>query len=262
MKIKAFHQMVLLEKGPVNTAILDLLKGNTFQVENYVIEAFYQKKYNEIDEFITAAEDEDLLIEIDEDEWIPKSELSNRTPLDELPVDVVIEVDQGADIQLVKEKLSSLDISSVVYYGDEQLEPLFSAAEMIRKEKNYNICIDACRVTGSFESINRQYCSFNNKFNTCWGRKIAITKDNVLRPCIYSEISLGDLKDIQPENIMEIFKDYWFLTPEKVENCKDCELKLVCFNCREEAYRKTGDVKGANPHCGYDPNTGEWMEEN
>jgi MoaA/NifB/PqqE/SkfB family radical SAM enzyme len=39
---------------------------------------------------------------------------------------------------------------------------------------------------------------------------------------------------------------------------KGCELKYVCFDCREIASRKNNDLLAANPYCLYDPYTGVW----
>lgn len=260
MKIKTFHQMVLLEKGPVNTAILDMLKGTTFQVENLVIDHFQKGNYEKISEFIEALEEEELIIEIEKGEWMPDGPLQEKSPLDEVPAELMLEIEEGTDLALVKEKFSLMDIANITFYGAGSPESVFPAINVTRKMKDYSQCIEDCRVTGSFGTIDSQYCSFNSKFNTCWGRKLAVTKDNTLRPCIHSEISLGKIGDMGAMDIINSVKKYWFLTAKKVDTCKDCELGLVCFNCREEAYRASGDVKGRNPHCAYNPYTGEWKE--
>jgi hypothetical protein len=52
MKVKKFHQFVALERGPVNTAIIDFLKGNIYQIGNDLIDKFQEGDHSEITEFI------------------------------------------------------------------------------------------------------------------------------------------------------------------------------------------------------------------
>ena len=72
MIIKRFHQFVILERGPVKTAIIDFLKGDVYQVENTVIELFKIREYEEIADFIQSCKKEELIVEVDEKLWIPR----------------------------------------------------------------------------------------------------------------------------------------------------------------------------------------------
>ena len=102
---------------------------------------------------------------------------------------------------------------------------------------------------------------FNMRFNSCWGKKIAVTKDGKVRPCIYSEIIIADLKRSQLRDIIEASKRYWDITKDKIDRCKDCELRFVCFDCREIPHRATNNLYAANPYCFYDPYQGIWQGE-
>ena len=79
--------------------------------------------------------------------------------------------------------------------------------------------------------------------NSCWGHKIAITKDSILRPCIYSGINLGKLDTIKFNQLIDSIKIYWDLTKDHIDKCKDCELRYVCFDCREIARRVYKKIK-------------------
>ena len=101
-----------------------------------------------------------------------------------------------------------------------------------------------------------QYFS-NREYNSCWGRKIVITKDGKLKPYIHSEIILGELGGSGISYIFEELIKYRDITKDKVKICKDCELRYVCFDCREIAMRESnGDLYATNPHCKYDPYRG------
>jgi len=61
---------------------------------------------------------------------------------------------------------------------------------------------------------------------------------------------------------VEKIQSYWYLTKDKVEKCKECELRYFCIDCRELAQRESnGNVYASNPNCKYDPNTGVWQDD-
>ncbi|MCP5108716.1 MAG: grasp-with-spasm system SPASM domain peptide maturase, partial [bacterium] len=76
--------------------------------------------------------------------------------------------------------------------------------------------------------------------------------------CIYSNIVIGDIMSEDTGEILEKLQTYWHITKDKVEKCKDCELRYVCFDCREIPSRKSGDLYSVNPICKYDPYNGTW----
>ena len=112
------------------------------------------------------------------------------------------------------------------------------------------------RLLISFFCLSRS--NFNKYKNSCWGYKIAVTKEGKVRPCIYSEIVLGDLQDVNINQVLIDIKPYWFLTKDKIEKCKICELRYACFDCREIPFRKSGSLFSPNPYCSYNPLTGKW----
>jgi len=99
--IKDFHQFISIEKGPVNTAVIDFLKGNVYQVENEIIDKFMKRKYQEIPKFIQSLKAEELIIEVDERRWIPRINLKSRER-DEDENSLELEVENGADFMLIK----------------------------------------------------------------------------------------------------------------------------------------------------------------
>ncbi len=149
-------------------------------------------------------------------------------------------------------------IEKIVYYGDIE-EDLFDRIKIQIRKKNFNECEKRSKVLGKFKRISEDFYIFNKKYNSCWGKKIAITKDGKIRPCIYSEIIIGDINKDDIEDIMKKAKKYWNITKDKVKICKDCELRYVCFDCREIAQRKNnGNLYATNPLCTYNPYTGKW----
>jgi len=255
MKIRRFHQFVRLEKGPVNTAIINLLNGHIYQVENTFIEKFFDKRYDDIAEDVNFLEKEELIIEVDENAWIPALD-AQWEEKENFPL--TIEIDTDVDIGVLKLLFQDFKIDKIHYYGKKELQEIIPDVEFIEKEKNFANCIELSRVNGELKKINENFYRFSKAYNTCWGRKLAITNDLKVRPCIYSRIIIGDISRDNANDLIENAKKYWGITKEKVEKCKDCELKYTCFDCREIAYRLTSNLFAANPNCNYNPYNGNW----
>ncbi|WP_407498921.1 hypothetical protein [Elizabethkingia anophelis] len=60
------------------------------------------------------------------------------------------------------------------------------------------------------------------------------------------------------------FKQYWNLTKDGVDVCKDCEFRYICTDCRaytEQTYINNDGLDISKPlKCGYDPYTVEWQK--
>jgi radical SAM protein with 4Fe4S-binding SPASM domain len=262
--VKKFHQFVMIDKGLVNTAIVDLLRGNVFQVDNETMEKFVNLKYEEVNDFIEIAEKEEIIISVAPGTWIPKLYQNDTLTfeMDQMSGKFFLhlEIEEEVDLNVIKEKFEDFNISQITYFGTEKVVRTFPGVEIKYSKKNFNKCLQLSIVDGNFCKLTEERYYLNKKYNSCWAHKIAITKDGKLRPCIYSSIILGDLMHIDVDNLISKARKYWHLTKDKVEKCKDCELKYVCFDCREIAIRKNGDLYAANPYCQYDPYSGRWSE--
>ncbi len=263
MKVKKFHQFVRLDRGPVNSAVIDLLKGNVYQVENEVIANLEQGNGKGSVEFMEAASKEDLMIEIDDKCWLPPCVEEEEEYWAEYSVEesnLELHLEEGVDLSTVLEKLEYYSIYKIVFYGQKIPEIPNQQIEIVKKEKDFEKCVNRTRINGEFGQITEPIYRFNKKHNSCWGKKVAITRDGKVRPCIYSTIVVGDIDKDDIDDIMEKMKEYWDITKDKVEKCRDCELRFVCFDCREIARREGGDMFSANPGCHYDPYKGTWSE--
>ena len=241
MKAKKFHQFVELQKGPINTAIINFLTGDVYQVKNTIIEKFNAGKYAEIPSDVQSFYDAGLIIDIDPQDWIPRFEADDSPEEMEFPL--ILEVEAGVDEVLI-EKLSSHTTFSV----------------SILSEKDFDKCKQKSIISGDFDNINRDTYLFHKRYNSCWGNKIVLTVKGEIKTCIHSNIVVCDLREHEPEEILKKLEKYHYLNKDKVEKCKDCELRYVCFDCREIAFRENGDLHSPNPYCNYDPYNGTWKE--
>lgn len=261
-----FHQFVKVVKGRTNSVIIDFLRENAFQVENKLLHEFENSNQDICKKFINALKEENLVIKVDGKVWIPNQDEALKGPLiktffrNELRFE--LEIEEGSDLDLIKKTVDSHFIMGISYFGSQKIDKLFPSAPISYKVKDFGSCLSLCSVKPNFKKISESTYYFNLSQNSCWGRKIAITKDGMVRPCIHSNISVGRLsanKNFQ--KLIEKVLKYWHITKDKVETCRDCEFRYMCFDCREIAQRKNnGNLYAANPLCRYNPYTGKWHE--
>ncbi|WP_214226681.1 grasp-with-spasm system SPASM domain peptide maturase [Pedobacter sp. B4-66] len=95
--------------------------------------------------------------------------------------------------------------------------------------------------------------------NTCLNRKIGIDTDGFIKNCPSMNNNFGHINDTTIEMVIncQSFKDYWFITKNEIQKCKDCEFRHVCTDCR--AYIESPeDLYSAPLKCGYNPYTNDW----
>ena len=258
MNVKKFHQFVVLEKGPVNTAIINFLTGDLYQVENHLVEKLDDGRYDEIPHFLDFLEKEELIFEVEQDDWIPTIHFDE--PKED--VDFQLEIEEGVDLGLLYEQFNGFKVSSVIYSGKSLPDVLPDFPGYVRQDGDFAYCRQLTSIDGHFKKITEVFYTFNKYFNSCWGRKIAVTRDGKIRPCIFSRIIIGDLSNDNIGDIVEKAKEYRTITKDKVERCKDCELRYACFDCRVLASESNGNLFAVNPLCKYDPYKGTWEKDN
>lgn len=265
LTVKKFHQFVKIERGPVNSAIIDLLRGQVFHVQNETVDRFNAGELDSIQEFINVLEEEKMILNIEPFRWIPEIDLGSDIEDDnEVEKSIELHLDDGVDIRKILISFEDYPISRIFYYGAEIPAEFQGDARIELKEKSFNECVEQSSINGSFCEINESMVRFNRCFNSCWGDTISITTDGKIRPCIHSLIEIGHIEsDLQNiDSLIEKMQPYWEYNKDKVERCRDCEFRYVCFDCREIAMRKSGEMNSRNPLCDYNPYTGEWEEEN
>ena len=258
--VTRFHQFVKTQRGPVNTAVMDLLTGKVFQVENKALDALESNRYDDAREFINVAREEELMIDINCGDWIPPcGEIKEEPELDVLEkrYDIELHLESGVEMDTILDKLENHSIVKVVFYGSD-LPRLKQKIKIEKRKKNFRKCIEKTCMKGDIGTVNEHIYRFNKKYNSCWGSVLAVTKDHKVRPCIYSEIVVGDILNDDSADLFEKLQKYWHITKDKVDKCKECELRYVCFDCREIPYRHSGVLHDSNPLCKYDIYKGTW----
>ena len=95
---------------------------------------------------------------------------------------------------------------------------------------------------------------------TCWNGKLAVDPDGNVFPCVFSRgLPVGNVKTGSLREVTggESLQSLWEITLEDVEDCRDCEYRYACFDCRLQAFARTGRILAKPPTCAYLPHEGD-----
>jgi len=262
MRIYQFHQLVALDRGPIYTCISDLLKGDIYQISNLLLEKFENRQYEEIPELMQTFIKAELVIEVEPDTFILPLYFENRFD-DKDEHSIILQLERGSDLQAAIRFFThrQVKIKLIHYFDDQEIENPVQGIPVIFMSKDFSLCESLSTITGDFSNIDEATYLQNKLFHNCWGHKIAVTADGNIHPCIYSRLVIGNIFKDSFEDTWAGFEVYRKLTKDKIEKCRACEFKYVCFDCREIAYRVSGDLYAANPYCTYNPFTGDWGDQ-
>lgn len=109
-------------------------------------------------------------------------------------------------------------------------------------------------------SISKERFIKSYSANTCFFGKFSILPNGDITPCEFERtLKYGNLKLNTIEEILksEILKRYWYLDFSKIEECKYCEFRFACKDCRPLSGK---NYASKNPRCKYNPLDGIWEE--
>lgn len=253
MSEKRFHQMIYIQHGPVKSVIFDFLKKNVLRVETEELRAFENRELSGDCQFVQNLDEEDLLIEFEGNAWIPSMGFEINELLRKKVDMFELEIDDGVDLDSVRDAFKGYIITGVTQFGASDAKGLFPNAIFETKEKNYEHCKSQLIQKHELGPLSEELYEFNMNFNTCWGRKVAVKANGDISPCIYSDVIVGNIDTEDVDLILGKITQYWIITKDYVDKCKDCELRYFCFDCREISRRVDGDLYASNPFCEYDP---------
>ncbi|SHI88791.1 radical SAM protein [Lutispora thermophila] len=93
--------------------------------------------------------------------------------------------------------------------------------------------------------------------HNCFSKNLYISADLTVYPCVMERrISHGNIKEKKLSDII----DHNILTFNKgqIDECKDCEFRLACFDCRPDSL--SNDIYAKPWYCTYNPYTGEFAD--
>lgn len=144
--------------------------------------------------------------------------------------------------------------------------------DLVREVKN---CQQNCHLVSRRDLINKKFLVRPNfviseeKFykalseNTCWYGKFAISDNGDVYPCVFErEIKYGNLFNTTISELLKskALTEYWHLDFSQIEECKSCEYRYACKDCRPLGKLNGNNAK--NVRCLYQPLLGIWGTAN
>lgn len=112
------------------------------------------------------------------------------------------------------------------------------------------------RTQANFKT-NKYYFDRASKINTCLFGKFSITSEGNVIPCEFSrEYVIGNIRKNPIIDILkkEEMQNFWYMNFSKIEECKLCEYRFACKDCRFLSEK----LDQKNPRCLYNPLNGIW----
>ncbi|MGO4294432.1 grasp-with-spasm system SPASM domain peptide maturase [Chitinophaga sp. RAB17] len=117
-----------------------------------------------------------------------------------------------------------------------------------------------CGIIGpAYFAANQKHFLESQQHNTCLWKKIAIDKRGFIKNCPSMQQHYGNIADTPLKQVVndEGFRHLWGIHKEMVKQCRDCEFRHVCTDCR--AYlEEPADIYSKPLKCGYNPYSATW----
>ena len=162
--------------------------------------------------------------------------------------------------RFVNEIITFLKKIGVKKYRFDVIREVFGGTQNSHIPTIDNIKELAQRTCANFPKISKEKFDIAYYRNTCWNGKIVVSEDGNVLPCVFERnISLGNIKNSSIEEILygEKTMECWNCTFDYIDECKDCEFRFACKDCRPLAFA-SGNKVGKNPRCTYNVARGEW----
>ncbi|MFD0701895.1 grasp-with-spasm system SPASM domain peptide maturase [Myroides pelagicus] len=166
------------------------------------------------------------------------------------------------------EELILLDyrIHFLIYNVSEHiLEKIESKEFVIKSSIYFNIQFVKNSVTGcencgdikpeKFFSSSIEEFMEKQLFNSCLNRQISIDENGEIKNCPSMQKSWGNInvKSLIHTYNSKDFRFFWDITKDKIEVCKDCELRNLCHDCRAYTEGDALDHYNKPLKCEYNP---------
>ncbi|MCB1194370.1 MAG: radical SAM protein [Leptospiraceae bacterium] len=108
--------------------------------------------------------------------------------------------------------------------------------------------------------IQSDFVKSNMVKHNCFSSKIYIDVNLDVYPCVMErKVSYGNMMNQDLSQILTSNNNLFNFTKDNIEECKDCEFRYACFDCRPN---NPSENFSAKPwYCSYDPYIGKWKEK-
>lgn len=106
----------------------------------------------------------------------------------------------------------------------------------------------------NFHEMSIEEIMENKLYNGCLNRLISIDENGLIKNCPSMSINYGNIETVSLVEIYtkDDFRKYWNISNSLIEECQECELRIICLGCR--AYLSNPSNFYSKPlKCNYNP---------
>jgi len=153
------------------------------------------------------------------------------------------------DMKNIEKFLRDKDLLKVGdHFNPDDVRPMGRGKDQDIQPSSIPDCEPNLKATPKFFHLARIY-------NPCWRGELCVSTSGTVHPCVFSKkLTAGDLtRESLAEVVTKLTKSYWSITLDRVDRCKDCELRYACMDCRALCLNSKNGLFGAQPRCNYNP---------
>jgi radical SAM protein with 4Fe4S-binding SPASM domain len=162
----------------------------------------------------------------------------------------------------VNEIRCSLESLGLKYTGYDVIREIYSGDQSLHIPINRMVLDKAFRTRPNFNITKTQ---FNTRlfYNGCWWGKIAVLANGDVTPCVFERTKICG--NVLTSSVLSIIasdelKYCWEYNYAKVSECRSCEFRMACKDCRPIAMSINNRLESKSRRCLYSPAKGEWIE--
>lgn len=146
--------------------------------------------------------------------------------------------------------------NKVIYASEDRLYSVLFIQDKILNSSHCGVILP------NYFSVNLDTYLEARSFNSCLNRKIGIDMEGNIKNCPAMTNVFGNVKTDRLLDAIrkEGFKTLGNIVKNELDDCKVCEFRMMCTDCRIVA--NEDKIFTQKPlHCNYDPYTGTWKTE-
>lgn len=164
--------------------------------------------------------------------------------------------------ELIKISKRNANIEEIIVYRSPKDDEFFIKENLFGKikftEQNLNSENDCGNSISKYFTTNIKFFNESLHYNNCLNKKLCLDKNGFIKNCPSMNKNFGHILDVNLATILNDldFKYLWSINKDKINDCKVCEFRYVCFDCR--AFTIENNIYSKPRKCNYNPYEGSF----
>lgn len=154
---------------------------------------------------------------------------------------------------------SNLRVSKIVFYKcinlNDYRQLICSDLSLINFTEKDLAIYDGCgQICAKYFTLSQDFFLESKNFNNCLNGKLAIAWNGDLKNCLHLPKVYGNVSIDKIEKIIlqKDFQEIWRIHKDLIIECKDCEFRYMCSDCRAYIIDKS-NIYSKPRYCNYNP---------